>query len=117
MIRLRTIRHLLAVVMLALFALGITPKIAVHALVARHTDRHLALASQRTDLLTRAGFFCRVDSLVVELPCFSFPVSFSLAPPRVFSTGRGVRAADQYYFLPPFIFGLRGPPSFDKYRA
>jgi len=100
----------LALVMLALFALGITPRIAVHALAARHTDRHLALASLKTDLLTRAGFFCRVDSLVVELPCLCFPVSFVLALPRVYCEGHIVRADDQYYSFEHFIFGLRGPP-------
>jgi hypothetical protein len=108
---------LLAVLMLALFALGITPVSAVHALVARHTDRHLALGQMKTDLLTRAGFFCRVDNLVVELPCLSFPVGFELSAPRVYPEEYEQRADHQYHFCPLFTFGLRGPPSFDQYFA
>jgi hypothetical protein len=100
--------------MLALFALGMTPRIAIHAVVARHSDRHLVLSTIKTDLLTRAGFFCRVDNLVVELSCLVFPVGFALSAPRVYREGYARRAEDQYYFFPSFIFGLRGPPSFDK---
>jgi hypothetical protein len=96
--------------MLALFALGITPKIAVHYLVARHTDRHLVSGDLKTDLLTRAGFFCRVDNLVVELPCLCFPVSYRLTPPRDYCAVYVVRADDQYYSFEHFIFGQRGPP-------
>ena len=97
--------------MLALFALGITPKIAVHALVARHTDRHLALGQMKTDLLTRAGFFCRVDNLVVELPLLWFPVDFAPSAPRVYREEYEQRADHQYHSFDFFLFGLRGPPS------
>jgi len=100
----------LAAVMLALFALGITPKIAVHELVARHTDRHLALGSLKTDLLTRAGFFCRVDNLVVDLSFLLFSVDLRLRVLRGYCREYDQRAKDQYYSFECFQFGLRGPP-------
>ena len=96
--------------MLALFALSITPKIAVHALVARHADRHLALGSLKTDLLTRAGFFCRVDSLVVDLSFLVFSVDLRLRVLRDYCQEYEQRAKDQYYSFECFQFGLRGPP-------
>src|ERR1700735_5106138 len=68
LIHYRTIRSILAAGLLALFALAITPKIALHALVAHHTDTHLRLNNGGADQLNKAGFHCATDDLVVEFP-------------------------------------------------
>jgi len=95
--------------MLALFALGITPKIAVHALVAHHTDRHLSVWQATKDQLNKDGFHCRVDNLVVELPYIHCPLSLQWVVPAAFGICQ-MRVENQYHSFSDIIFGLRGPP-------
>jgi hypothetical protein len=95
--------------MLTLFALSITPKIAIHALVAHHTDTHLALNHDKTDQINSASFHCNVDNLVVELPYLSYSISIPLVIPELFRTYQ-IRTDHQFYSSNPFIFRLRGPP-------
>jgi len=95
--------------MLVLFALSITPKIAVHALVAHHKDSHLVVSHDKTDQINKAGFHCQVDNLVVELPYLSYPISIPLVIPVSFRTYQ-IRIDHPFYSSNHFIFRLRGPP-------
>jgi hypothetical protein len=109
------IKNFLAGSMLVLFAISITPKIAVHSLVARHKDFHPAtskdMCSSRSvpDQVSRTGFHCAVDNLVVELPYLSFSTYTKGVIPESFRTYQ-VAADHQFYSFHHFIFGLRGPP-------
>jgi len=105
-----TIRRLLAGVLLTVFTLSIMPKILVHALVAHHQDVHLSIGHDGSDQVNKAGFHCNVESLVVELPCLSFPISIQLAVPQLFRDYQ-MTADHQFYSFGHFIFGLRGPPT------
>jgi len=108
--KLPTIKRLLAVVLLMLFSLSITPKVFIHALVAHHQDVHLSIAHDGTDQLNKAGFHCNIENLVVELPCLSFPLSFELEVPQSFRDHRAVERPS-FHSSEHFIFGLRGPPA------
>jgi hypothetical protein len=95
--------------MLALFALGVTPKIVIHALAAHHTDRRRAVGHQQDDQYNRAGFHCNVDNLVVESPFLNYSISIHLRPPETFPIHQ-IRADHQFRSYTDHIFGLRGPP-------
>ena len=95
--------------LLALFALSITPKIAIHALVVSHTDRHPAHAHDGTAQLNDAGFLCAVDNLVVESPFLDYSISIRLGLPPCFPTHQPARLEDRLSSS-HILFGLRGPP-------
>ena len=105
-----TIRRLLTGVLLLLFALSITPKVFVHALVAHHQDRHLSIGHDASDQVNKAGYHCNVENLVVELPCLIYPISIQLPAPQLFRDYQ-VEADHQFYSFGHFIFGVRGPPT------
>jgi hypothetical protein len=108
--KLPTIKRILAVVMLLLFTLSITPKVFIHALVAHHQDAHLSIDRDGVDQLNKAGFHCNIEHSVVELPCLYFPLSFALQIPSFFGDHRAVEG-HSFHSSGHFIFGLRGPPA------
>jgi hypothetical protein len=110
LIRLQTIRSLLAGMLLTLFAMGITPKLAIHALVAHHTDKHLALDHAKADQLNTAGFHCATDSLVVEFPFLDHSLSILLDSRPSFPAHEPAPLEEPLSFSHP-LFGLRGPPA------
>jgi hypothetical protein len=93
-----------------LFTLSITPKIFIHALVARHRDAHLSIAQEGRDQVNKTSFHCNVERLVVEVPCLLFPIAIQLQVLPVFPDHQA-EAVHQYYAYGHFIFGLRGPPA------
>lgn len=95
--------------MLALFTLSVTPKIVIHALVAHHTDSHLALGHDQSDQYNKSGFHCNVDNLVVESPYLNYSISIHLQAPEAFPIHQ-IRADHQFHSYTDHIFGLRGPP-------
>ena len=106
----RIIRPSLAGVLLALFALGITPRIAIHALVAHHTDTHLSLKYGHTDQYNKADFHCAIDSLVVEFPFLDYSLTLQLGLPGSWPVHRAAVLARPIAKDHP-LFGLRGPPA------
>jgi hypothetical protein len=104
-----TIRSLSAGLLLALFALSVTPKIVIHALVAHHTDTHLDLHN-KADQFNKAGFHCATDNLVVEAPFLDYTISIDLGIAPCFPVHLPVplQAPSPSSH---FIFGLRGPPA------
>jgi hypothetical protein len=106
----RIIRPLLTGVLLALFALGITPRIAIHALVAHHTDTHLSLQYGHTDQYNKADFHCATDNLVVEFPFLDHSLTLRLGLAPAWPAHRTVVLAKPIAEDHP-LFGLRGPPA------
>lgn len=95
--------------MLALFALAITPKLAIHALVVDHHDVHLNQDLCTIDQLNTASFHCPVDNLVVALPYLGVSVSLVPAVQPVFATHRAAALVVRLSGAHP-LYGLRGPP-------
>ena len=62
------IQKTLAVLLLAVFALSITPKLTLHQLVADHTDLVTAIDNTDSEKVSTAGFKCDCDQLVAESP-------------------------------------------------
>jgi hypothetical protein len=106
----RIIRPLFAGFLLALFALAITPKLAIHALVAHHTDTHLSLKYGHADQYNSAGFHCATDNLVVECPFLYYPLNIVLGLQLVYSEYRPA-VLMQFIAETHPLFGLRGPPA------
>ena len=108
--KLPTIKRLLAVVLLMLFSLSITPKMFIHALVVHHQDVNLSIDHDGRDQLNKGGFHCNIENQVVEAPFLFYPISVDLGVPQQFREYQA-EAGHQYYSFSHFIFGLRGPPA------
>jgi hypothetical protein len=106
----KTIRSILAGGFLALFALAITPKIALHGLVAHHTDTHLRLDHGTADQLNKAGFHCATDNLVVEFPFLHHDLCLTAGVTAPYAAFRAAGLAWPLSNLHP-LYGLRGPPA------
>jgi hypothetical protein len=96
--------------MLALFALSITPKIAIHALVAHHTDGHLSLEHDHADQFNAAVFHCATDNQVVEFPFLDPALPIISGIRSSFPVFQPVPLEEPLSFTHP-LFGLRGPPA------
>jgi len=95
--------------LLVVFALGITPKVFLHKLIAGHKD--LAYTCHgTTDQFTKAGFRCNCDNQVVQVPYIHQIVAILLVVPICFPTDQ-ITADHSFPCSPHLIFGLRGPPS------
>lgn len=95
--------------MMLIFAFSITPKIILHDLVTDHKDISPHSPGNSVQV-TKSGFHCDRESLVVVLPYLNYKVSIHLdifKAFRIYQTGAGY----QSYSCPHFIFGLRGPPA------
>jgi hypothetical protein len=110
LIKQKTIRSILAGGFLALFALAITPKIALHALVADHTDTHLRFDHGTSDQLNNAGFHCATDNLVVEFPFLHHALSLTIGSAVPYTAFRAAGLECPLSTLHP-LYGLRGPPA------
>jgi hypothetical protein len=104
----RIIKPILTGWLLALFALAITPKIAIHALVAHHTDTHVK--PDGNDQYSKAGFHCATDNLVVQLPFTGCAISVQLGLPAVYLQHPASMLETPLPSSHP-LFGLRGPPA------
>jgi len=96
--------------MLALFALGITPKILIHSLVAGHKDTAVSRNPDKADKYGTAGFHCTVDNLVLESPFVDDPAAITTGIPQRFAE-LAFPAYKGHLSSSHFIVGLRGPPS------
>jgi hypothetical protein len=107
-----TIRSILAVFFLLLFAFCITPTRTLHNLVANHTDKriHFKTKDPYQSQISKLGFHCQCDNLVSESPFVAetgFP-AIGIAPAFV-----SCEEKLSVFFYPSHIFcsGLRGPPA------
>src|SRR4051812_10070887 len=104
------IRKISAGFLFLLFVLCVTPKKALHDLIADHKDSPFAAISSAQQLSSNSGFRCNCDDLVVESPFIS-----DFAPIEiVVATGYAEHVAatsDDFRILHHFYFELRGPPS------
>lgn len=103
------IRSVLAVLMLAVFAFSVTPKILLHNLVADHKDTPIKSNHSNQEQYSKAGFNCNCDNLVVESPFVNdfFPVQLSIA--KQFAQQQTF-FRNNFNSLHHFYLELRGPP-------
>jgi hypothetical protein len=100
----RIIRPLFAGFLLALFALAITPKSAIHALVAHHKDTRFSVQ------VGQCGFHCAIDNLVVEFPFLRYSLTVVLEPEPIYPE-YSAAVLTRFIAAAHPLFGLRGPPA------
>jgi hypothetical protein len=104
------IKKLLGGVMLVVFGFSVTPKILLHNLVADHRDTPRTQNYTNEQQLSKTGFNCNCDNLVVESPFVNNYVPIELQLTRQFFETQIVYI-DRFYSVDFFYFKLRGPPA------
>jgi hypothetical protein len=102
----------LAVIFLVLFAYGITPKITLHNLVASHRDgrEKKSLPDPNSTQLSKAGFNCQCDNLIIESPFVAATESLVVMPQASYPVFCDAFVANVYSST-VFHYSLRGPPA------
>jgi hypothetical protein len=96
--------------MLILFGFSVTPKLALHKLLANHKDSSPSAIGADAQL-TRSGFHCDVENLVVEGPFLFENTTIAINNPVLFATYQN-KPTHNFYSTDNFVSCLRGPPSF-----
>jgi len=99
--------------MLALFGFSITPKLALHNLLANHKDASPSSTSAEAQL-TSSGFHCDVENLVVEGPFLFKNTIIAFNSPVLFATYQN-KSTHNFYSTDYFVSCLRGPPAIAEY--
>ena len=108
----KTIRQILAVVMLLVFAFSITSQKTIHDLVASHSDKikcdvHKNLPIEQVE---NASIHCSHDNLVVASPFLDFNFTIELAQP-VASIATNTNLVCFYFSNNNYSLDSRGPPT------
>jgi len=103
------IRSVLATLMLAVFAFSVTPKILLHNLVADHKDTPIKSNHSNQEQISKAGFNCNCDNLVVESPFVNDFTPVDLSIEKQFAKQK-IFFKNNFFSLQHFYFELRGPP-------
>ena len=104
------IRQFLAVLLLSIFAIAVTPSIIFHNILAHHTDETIQHHHTQSEELANAGINCHWDNLVCEgsfLNNFSSVELFGLAS---FSPFYSFFYTTHYTLFKHYV-ALRGPPA------
>lgn len=102
------IKRFIALFLLGVFTLAITPKKTLHGLLANHTDCATKSINGKEQQLSKSGFNCKCDNFVAEstFVCdqqlFSFPI-FTSFPAYIFKEM-------SFYSISKSYNLLRGPP-------
>lgn len=103
------IKSVLATLMLAVFAFSVTPKILLHNLVADHKDTPIKSNHSNQEQVSKAGFNCNCDNLVVESPFINDFIPVDLSLKKEFVQQQNF-FKNNFNSLHYFYFELRGPP-------
>ena len=95
-----------------LFAYVITPKITLHNLVASHRDGRgkTSLPDANSTQLSKAGFNCQCDNLIIESPFVAETKALVITPQISYPVFCDAFVADVYSST-VFHYSLRGPPA------
>ena len=102
------LKNLVTVFLLGVFLLAITPKKTLHYLLAGHKDNTCKTSDGKTQELSKAGFNCQCDDLVVKSNFIGYTNSVVITPSTVhfyFASN-----FNSFLSLPHLLFNLRGPP-------
>lgn len=102
------IKKIIASFLLVLFAFSITPKKVLHDVLAHHCDIKLN-AGQTNAQISKTGFNCQTDNLVVES---AFENAFSASEMRVPANFIQLNESltDTFFSFSTIFPALRGPP-------
>ena len=107
----KTIRQIVALLMLLVFAFSITPQKSIHDLVAKHSDPTHCNVHQDAPIaqVEKSSIHCSYENLVVASPFLDFTFAHELNAPPV-SNIKNTSLVALTYLLVPFSFESRGPP-------
>jgi hypothetical protein len=104
----QAIRRLISGLLLCIFTFSVTPKQWLHDIIANHKDTN-AYAVDGKIILTRVGFHCNCENLVVQSPFISYDGPAELNAPAflvLHQTATISNLISSYHFFSE----LRGPP-------
>ncbi len=108
------IRSVIAGILLVLFAFGITPRLALHNLVANHKDGRSKFSSLPdgpfSKQLSKAGFNCQCDNTIIESPFLQEAGTASVVITSAFEAYKNTYTED-VYSSQEYCSSLRGPPA------
>ncbi len=105
------IQRLTAGLLLVVFALAITPKRALHAVVANHKDATAKVKAQLGgEQLGHSGFNCQIENLVCESPFTPDAEHEFISAEEVFPAYLN-HFVSYPYSSARYSFDLRGPPN------
>jgi hypothetical protein len=107
----KTIRQIIALVMLLVFAFSITPQKSIHDLVAKHSDPAKCNVHKDAPIaqVEKSSIHCSYDNLVVASPFLDFSCTHEVVAPPV-RVIKNTSLIALTYLLVPFPFESRGPP-------
>ncbi len=106
----KIIQKVISGLLIFLFALSITPKSVLHDLIANHRDTSSVSSNVKGYQVSKAGFNCHFENLVVESPFITSSPAIECSGPFSFSILQNDITENfftQYYFFSE----LRGPPA------
>jgi len=108
----QTIRKIIALLMLVVFAFSITSQKAVHDLVAKHKDQVQCNVHKSVpiDQVEKSSIHCAYDNLVVASPFANFSFTAQLQYP-VPAQMRNTVLIHFYFSSPLYTLESRGPPA------
>lgn len=105
------IRKLIAISLVLIFALSITPTKVLHFFFANHQDEVARKTGEPNKLIISiSGYNCQCNNLVVVSPFIPQNQVISFEIPIFLTLQKSAAVAD-LYFITPFFSELRGPPS------
>ena len=108
----KTIRQLIALAMLVVFAFSITPQQIVHDVVAKHMDPTFCAVHKDVpvDQVENAKLHCTFDFQVATTPFVDYHFNIEIATPNVAQTRNTIFIAAPISYL-VFSSDSRGPPA------
>ncbi|MEY4051488.1 MAG: hypothetical protein RIR64_473 [Bacteroidota bacterium] len=108
----KTIRQILAAIMLMVFAFSITSQKTIHDLVAKHSDKLKCDVHKNLpiDQVENASIHCSHDNLVAASPFLDFNFSIELAHP-VLNIVTNTHLVCFYFSNNNYSLDSRGPPT------
>ena len=103
------LRKLLGAFLLLIFAFSITPRILLHNLVADHKDTPWQTNDSNHNQITKTGFNCNCENLVVESPFTSQAQFLKFEVPTQLSSYIAIQT-ENFLSASHVYFHLRGPP-------
>lgn len=105
------IRPLVALAMLLLFLLSITPRQYLHDIFADHRDIAVHTHDTDEDQLNTTGFNCNTHDQVAESPFTGHTAQPGITPPLLFPTATTQHLLTHVRLHSPSAIDGRGPPA------
>jgi hypothetical protein len=105
----KTIRGVICSLLICIFALGITPRILLHDLVADHDDISFQCNNEPGTHFHKSGYNCHIENFAAESPFTDVSRDLSVIPPNYCTVLKSV-ICNQIFPEPVVYFELRGPP-------